>query len=290
MDLRSGSKSNAAIWAHRLFEITPLLIVIVTSQCKPFGLIEELLIMAKSANNKDDGEKEGKLKNMESQRMKNVFIFLGALCLVFVLAVVSLNPSGSLYSPTFLRQKDEKSSSGSNKHHRRTTTFLPPNSIYRLSAEDGKGKMTSLEKYAGKVSLIVNVASKWGYTQVSYEEMATLQKTYGPQGFQVLAFPTNDFHQEYEDNEDIQDFVKRKFPQVTFPVMGISPLAENPVYRQLHRAMPHKKIKWNFFKYLVNHEGVPVAFYNMKQSPLDISDDIEELLSAKENPHHYTTH
>mmetsp|Transcript_36230 Transcript_36230/g.51258 ORF Transcript_36230/g.51258 Transcript_36230/m.51258 type:complete len:121 (+) Transcript_36230:545-907(+) len=120
--------------------------------------------------------------------------------------------------------------------------------------------------------------------------MAKLQNKYGSEGFQVLAFPTNDFHQEFDTDEEIQNFVRKNYPQVQFPVFGTSHLAENPVYRQLHRSMPKNKIKWNFFKYLVNKEGIPVEFYTIKQSPLEISDDIEELLQDNANPHHYTTH
>lgn len=107
---------------------------------------------------------------------------------------------------------------------------------------------------------------------------------------QVLAFPTNDFHQEIPDNEGIQAFVEENFPQVTFPVLGISSLKENPVYMTLKKQMPDTKIEWNFFKYLVNQKGIPVAFYTLHDAPLSLVDTIEALLSESNgNNHHYVT-
>ena len=94
----------------------------------------------------------------------------------------------------------------------------------------------------------------------------------------MLAFPTNDFHQEQGSNEAIQLFVKEKFPQVNFPIFGKSSLSRNPVYQRLERHLPNDYVKHNFFKYLVNRKGRAVKLYDKKTPPLSLQDAIEELL------------
>jgi len=103
------------------------------------------------------GEKEEKLKDRESKRIMKVFLFLGALSLIFVVAIVKMRHSK--YTPRSLRVQ-ENIHSKTEKGSHRETTFLPPNSIYRLKVKDYHGALTSLEKYAGMVSLVVNVASE----------------------------------------------------------------------------------------------------------------------------------
>jgi len=100
----------------------------------------------------------------------------------------------------------------------------------------------------------------------------------------VLAFPTNDFHQELETNEEIQEFVSTNYPQATFPIFGLSTLQDNQVYQQMSRQLPNTHVKHNFYKYLVNREGVAVKFFTKPQEPLSLRDDIEELLNAP-SPH-----
>lgn len=109
----------------------------------------------------------------------------------------------------------------------------------------------------------------------------------------MLAFPTNDYGQEFTTNSDIQQFVRKKYPQVTFPVLGTSHLPNNPVYKQLKFQVPGSHVQHNFYKYLVNGQGVAVKFYDKKTEPLAISDDIEELLTAASDavsPHQFVTH
>jgi len=93
-----------------------------------------------------------------------------------------------------------------------------------------------------------------------------------------LAFPTNDFKQELETNEEIQSFVQESYPQTNFPVFGTTELASNRVYQHLYQQMPGTSVKHNFYKYLVNREGVAQKFYVKKQSPLSFANDIEALL------------
>lgn len=107
---------------------------------------------------------------------------------------------------------------------------------------------------------------------------------YESRGFTVLAFPTNDFHQELDSNQAIQEFVKTNYPQATFPIFGLSSLKENAVYQQLSRQLPGKHVSHNFFKFLVNREGVAVKFFTNPQEPLSLRDDIEALLKEP-SPH-----
>jgi glutathione peroxidase len=120
--------------------------------------------------------------------------------------------------------------------------------------------------------------------------LSQLQERFASRGFTVLAFPSNDFHQEFNDNEEIQAFVKQEFPQVTFPIFGESSLADNPVYQQLRKHLPHAHVKHNFYKYLVNQKGRAVAFHGKKVEPLELVDEIEKLLSGsldEGNVHHF---
>lgn len=113
---------------------------------------------------------------------------------------------------------------------------------------------------------------------MSYTQLAELQEKYSDRGFQVMAFPTNDFFQEPDSNEGIQSFVQEKFPQVNFPIFGKSSLPSNPVYQKLERHLPNDVVKHNFFKYLVNRKGIAVKMFSKKQDPLSMQEAIEELL------------
>ena len=99
-----------------------------------------------------------------------------------------------------------------------------------------------------------------------------------------MAFPTNDFRQELGTNERIRDFLDKSFPDaITFPVLGMSTLKDNPVYQALAGHLPNDKVRHNFFKYLVDRRGVAVKLFTKKQDPLDFEDEIEALLDASES-------
>lgn len=232
----------------------------------------------------DEDEAKGRKFEREQAKRSSILVMcFGLFGIMFLAAIIKVKHGVTKYTPRSLRQVDKKI-----QKDFPPSSFLPPNSIYRLSVEGGNGQRISLEKFVGMVTLVVNVASHWGKTQLSYEQMSQLQERYGAKGFSVLAFPTNDFHQELPENDAIQNFVKENFPQVTFPVFGISSLNNNPVYVALHKQMPETKIEWNFFKYLVNDKGIPVAFYTLHDAPLTLSDSIEALLGENIiNPHHH---
>jgi len=96
----------------------------------------------------------------------------------------------------------------------------------------------------------------------------------------VLAFPSNDFRQETGSNEDIQEFVKTHYPDVTFPIFGKTSLKENPVYNALKAHVPGN-VKGNFFKYLVGRDGVAVKLYTKKQEPFAFEKDIMALIKRQ---------
>ncbi len=73
-------------------------------------------------------------------------------------------------------------------------------------------------------------------------------------------------------------YVRASFPQVDFPLFSLSTLRENPVYQNLQRQVPDRHVKWNFFKYLVDGNGQVVNVFDLKVSPLQLSEDIEKLL------------
>lgn len=113
---------------------------------------------------------------------------------------------------------------------------------------------------------------------MTYTELSQLQQEFGSLGFSVMAFPTNDFRQELPTNEEIQSFVHERYPQATFPVLGLTSLHNNPVYQSLQQQMPEAHVRHNFYKYLVNRNGVAVKFYPKQTDPLELREDIAQLL------------
>ncbi|HEU0311629.1 MAG TPA: glutathione peroxidase [Sphingomicrobium sp.] len=151
-----------------------------------------------------------------------------------------------------------------------------------VTAPDGSA--TDLTDHKGEVMLIVNVASKCGFTP-QYEGLEALQRQYAPKGFTVVGFPCNQFGQQEPGNADeIANFCKLTY-DVRFPVMGkIDVNGDNaaPIYRHLKDAAPgllgSKAIKWNFTKFLVDRSGKVVKRYPPQARPEDLAKDIEALL------------
>ncbi len=152
-----------------------------------------------------------------------------------------------------------------------------------FSANRLLGGTEPLSDFAGKVALIVNVASQCGNTP-QYEGLEALYRKYKDRGFVVLGFPCNQFKgQEPGTAEEIAQFCTSMYG-VDFPMFGkIEVNGENadPLYRWLKRATPgsdNKDIEWNFAKFLLDREGKPVRRYGDKVAPADIAADIEALL------------
>ncbi|MEO7504786.1 MAG: glutathione peroxidase [Sphingomicrobium sp.] len=146
------------------------------------------------------------------------------------------------------------------------------------------GSATDLSAQAGKVMLIVNVASKCGFTP-QYEGLEKLQKTYADQGFTVLGFPCNQFGaQEPGDAAEIASFCKLTY-DVDFPIFAkvdVNGDHAAPLYQRLKDEAPgllgSKAIKWNFTKFLVDRSGKVVKRFAPQAKPADLAGDIEALL------------
>jgi glutathione peroxidase len=146
------------------------------------------------------------------------------------------------------------------------------------------GSAVDLSAYAGKVLLIVNTASKCGFTP-QYEGLEALHRRYTDRGFEVLGFPCNQFGaQEPGDAAEIANFCSLTY-DVTFPVFAkidVNGDGADPLYTELKRQAPgllgSKAIKWNFTKFLVDRSGKVVDRYAPTTRPEDIARDIEKLL------------
>lgn len=155
--------------------------------------------------------------------------------------------------------------------------------IYDFTVKDIQGNDLSLEKFKGKVMLIVNTASNCGFTK-QYDGLQKLYEKYKDQGFVVLGFPCNQFgKQEPGDEKEIANFCTDTF-NVTFPMMSkIEVNGENahPLYKFLKKekgGVLGDEIKWNFTKFLVDKEGNLVDRFAPQKTPEDIESDIKELL------------
>ncbi len=151
-----------------------------------------------------------------------------------------------------------------------------------IKTMDGQNKL--LSDYKGKVLLIVNTASKCGFTP-QYKGLEDLYRRYEDRGFIVLAFPCNQFgHQEPGSESDIQQFCTTRY-DVSFPVFAkieVNGTTAHPLYRYLKEEKPGvlgtRAIKWNFTKFLVNRSGHVVKRYAPADKPESSMGDIEQLL------------
>ena len=153
---------------------------------------------------------------------------------------------------------------------------------------DASGKKTSLKAYAGKVVLVVNVASKCGLTP-QYDGLEKLYKAHKDQGFVVLAFPCNDFGgQEPGTIEEIQKFCKASY-DVTFPIMGKLSVKGTEQHK-LYEALTGKDgvfpgdVRWNFGKFLIGKDGKAIARFEPTTKPdsPEITSAVEKAIAAKE--------
>lgn len=157
--------------------------------------------------------------------------------------------------------------------------------IYEFSAHRLTGEPVSLADFSGQVLLIVNTASKCGFTP-QYKELEELYERYREQGFAVLGFPCNQFgQQEAGDANEIGAFCEKNYG-VSFPMfekIDVNGADAHPLYRHLKTAAPGllgtESIKWNFTKFLIDRTGRAVERYAPTVKPLSIASDIENLLA-----------
>ncbi len=157
-------------------------------------------------------------------------------------------------------------------------------SVYDYSAKTLDGQDVNLADYRGQVLLIVNTASKCGFTP-QYEGLEALYKTYKDRGFTVLAFPCNQFGaQEPGNAEEIANFCSLTY-DVTFPVMSkidVNGADAHPLYRFLKKeqkgVLGTEAIKWNFTKFLIGKDGEVVERFAPTVKPEDLKVAVEALL------------
>ena len=156
--------------------------------------------------------------------------------------------------------------------------------IYDYKASNIRGEEISLADFEGKVLLIVNTASKCGFTP-QFEGLETLYKDLEPKGLMVLGFPCNQFgSQDPGDNGEIQEFCQLNYG-VSFPMFSkieVNGKDTHPLFKYLKKeargVLGSESIKWNFTKFLVDREGNVVKRYASTDKPSAIRGDIEKLL------------
>lgn len=160
------------------------------------------------------------------------------------------------------------------------------NSLYDLSFTDNKGNEVSLDAYRGKPVLIVNTASKCGFTP-QYDGLQKLYEELGSEGLVVLGFPCDQFaHQEPGDDTAIEEFCSINYG-VNFPLstkVDVNGSKAHPVFKFLKSnagGMLGSAIKWNFTKFLVSPDGTTVQRFAPTTKPQDLKPEVEKLLIEK---------
>lgn len=162
-----------------------------------------------------------------------------------------------------------------------------PQSLYDLSFTDNKGNEVSLDAYRGKPVLIVNTASKCGFTP-QYDGLQKIYEELGSEGLVVLGFPCDQFaHQEPGDDAQIEEFCSINYG-VSFPLstkIDVNGSKTHPVFKFLKKnagGMLGSAIKWNFTKFLVSPDGTTVQRFAPTTKPQDLKPEVKKLLNEKE--------
>ena len=158
--------------------------------------------------------------------------------------------------------------------------------VYDFTLNDIEGKPVSLSQFRGKVLLLVNTASFCGNTP-QYTDLEKLYEQYREKGFEILAFPANNFgQQEPGTDAEIKTFCYTKY-SLSFPLfskISVKGDDKHPLYRYLtEQSQFPGEVEWNFQKYLVDRSGKVVARYHHRTKPLapDIVQDVERVLAAR---------
>ena len=159
-------------------------------------------------------------------------------------------------------------------------------SIYDFKVKDVQGNDISLDIYKGKVVLIVNTATKCGFTP-QYKDLQDLYLKYKDLGFEILDFPCNQFgSQAPGTNEELADFCEMKYKTTfkTFAKIDVNGQNADPLYKYLKensKGLLGNAIKWNFTKFLIDKKGNVVDRFAPMTNPFKISSDIEKLMAEK---------
>lgn len=152
-----------------------------------------------------------------------------------------------------------------------SSTLSSTKSFFDLTAQDIHGKKVHFTQYRGNVVLVVNTASRCGFTP-QLKDLEGLYKKYSPKGFTVLAFPSNDFKQEKGSNNEVLHFAQKEYG-VTFPIFDKGPVTgtdKQEVFKFLTEqksGLLFKEVHWNFEKFLVNRQGQVIERWGSMTSP-----------------------
>ncbi|MEE8168941.1 MAG: glutathione peroxidase, partial [Phycisphaerae bacterium] len=196
-----------------------------------------------------------------------------ALLALFTLGSVDLPAAFSQRPNTGMARRRDKKPEGPNEVVPPEYADVPP--ALRFKVRDIDGNEVELKTFHGDVLMIVNVASKCGYTP-QYAELQQLHESYKDQGLVILAFPCNDFgEQEPGSPEDIKAFCADKY-KVTFPLMGkvqvVDEISAEPFFKFLTDKKKNRyggPIQWNFTKFLIDRKGAVRARFEPKVKPLN---------------------
>ncbi|TAK79555.1 MAG: glutathione peroxidase [Aquabacterium sp.] len=159
-------------------------------------------------------------------------------------------------------------------------------SVYDFKAQTITGQEVALSDYRGKALLIVNTASKCGFTP-QFEGLEKLWQTYGPKGLVIVGFPCNQFgSQDPGSNDEIASFCQLNYG-VSFPMfekIDVNGPNAHPLYKWLVQEAPGilgtKAIKWNFTKFLIGKDGQVISRYAPTDTPKSLAEDVEKALAA----------
>ncbi|KAL0437510.1 UNVERIFIED_CONTAM: putative glutathione peroxidase 4 [Sesamum radiatum] len=161
---------------------------------------------------------------------------------------------------------------------------VPEKSIHEFTVKDSKGGDVDLSTYKGKVLLVVNVASKCGFTNSNYTQLTELYSQYKDKGLEILAFPCNQFlYQEPGSSQDAEQFACTRF-KAEYPIfqkVKVNGADTAPVYKFLKSSkggLFGSSIKWNFTKFLVDKDGIVIKRYGSTTPPSAIEGDIKKAL------------
>ncbi|PIN18175.1 Glutathione peroxidase [Handroanthus impetiginosus] len=164
------------------------------------------------------------------------------------------------------------------------SSSVPEKSIHEFAVKDCKGNDVNLNAYKGKVLLVVNVASKCGFTNSNYTQLTELYSKFKDKGFEILAFPCNQFlYQEPGSSQEAEQFACTRF-KAEYPIfqkVKVNGSEAAPVYKFLKASKGGffgSSIKWNFTKFLVDKDGHVIKRYGPTTAPLDIEGDIKKAL------------
>lgn len=154
--------------------------------------------------------------------------------------------------------------------------------IYDIPVKTEKGEQYELDRYKGQVMMIVNTASKCGFTN-QFTELEELYDKYKEEGFVVLGFPSDQFKQELSSSEEAAEFCRLDYG-VTFPMhemVKVNGSEAHPLFKHLSseaKGLLGQSVKWNFTKFLVDRDGNVIKRYAPQDSPSKAEKDIAKLL------------